>query len=181
MLSISDLLLASRKNSKDNREKIARFILENPSLLPELMGCLNHSEQSFHAEAADILKKIGKQSPELLLPHQSMLLDILLEASIHQVQWHLCQTLVVLDINDVEFDKLYPKLLEFYVSSDSRVVKASALTAFVELSLKLNTHTEKSRELIRDALKSKLPAVSARARHLNSYFTDCVRPTWWKS
>lgn len=185
MLPIPDMLLAD--NSKYSRERIAHLVLEKPSLLPELLGCLQHFKESVQAGAADILKKIGKCAPELLSPHKPLLLDALFDASIHQTQWHLCQILVLLDINDIEFDRLYPKLLELYKSSDSRVVKAFSLTALVELSLKLDKKMkldkkiEKSQELVCEALKSNLPSVSARARRLRQQITDCVRPTWWKS
>jgi hypothetical protein len=160
-------------------DQTARLVLSKPEWLPDLLDCLGHSDPAIQKRAADALKKAAKQKAELLQAHKNRLLTHLWDASIPQVQWHLCQTLALLDIEPPEFRSLRPHLLALYRHSASRVVQASALTALVKLSLKLEVEVEEGQALIREALQSKFPAVAARARHLNALFTNQTRPTWW--
>ena len=165
--------------SKSVLNRVSHLILEKPEYLSVLLECLDIDEKA-QKRAVGVLKKISQQSPQLLNPYKSLLFEHLLETSLPQVQWSLCQVIILLDIDSTEFERLRPRLLTLYQRSASRVVMAYALTAVVELSITLNLHVEEAFGMIQEALKSRIPAVAARARHLNARFTKKIRPTWWK-
>jgi hypothetical protein len=152
---MTDCLQLFGQNKKTLTGQGMRLVVEDSERGAELLACFRHSDKTIQKLAADFVKKIGLEYPQWAQHYKIQLLEVFFDTTVPQVQWHLCHLFPSLEIEPEEFEKLRPKLLDLYANSPRRAIKADALMAIVELSMRLDVHITESRDLLREALNSK--------------------------
>ena len=74
MKSLVDWLADGDLRSDGFADEAARFILQNPGLIDDLLSALDHRDPVVRSHAADALEKVGRTRPDLIKPACDVLL-----------------------------------------------------------------------------------------------------------
>ncbi|MEG3619746.1 hypothetical protein V5T82_14870 [Magnetovibrio sp. PR-2] len=143
-----------------------RLAVGKSEYVDELVDLLAHSNPAVRMRAADALEKSTVQHADLLAKHKDHLLEVAEIATQNEIRWHLAQILTRLDLHAEEMTDLAEVFGRWYRRADSRIVKASALQGLVDLAVRDQMFLDEALQMVDEALKSPIPALSARARKL---------------
>lgn len=171
MFKNSALPLAARLARGDRRvagdaPSVAAGITADPVRLPELVACLFDDDPNVRMRAADALERVSRVHAAGLAPHVERLLTEAAAIDQTEVRWHLAQTMPRLTLDDDQRRRAAALLTDWFENSPSRIVKASALQAVVDLA---ETHPDlraTSADMLGRAMRSDLPSLAERARRI---------------
>lgn len=106
----------------------ARFILQNPDLLGDLLAGLNDPDEVIRGHAADALEKVARVRPDLFAGHLTELVLIAESDSVAMVRWHIAMIFGHLAGFEGVVDQTAPVLLRLLQDS-SVFVKSWAIVS----------------------------------------------------
>ncbi|MCG5240877.1 ACT domain-containing protein [Azospirillum doebereinerae] len=145
---------------------VAADVTANPGKLPELIACLFDADPSVRMRAADSLERVSRGNPGWLDPHIEHLLTDAVAIEQAEVRWHLAQTMPRLTLNDDQRHRAAVLLADWFENSPSRIVKASALQAVVDLAERDPELRATAAEMLGRAMRSDVPSLAERARRI---------------
>ena len=146
-------------------EEAAAAAVADPPLIAVLLDGMRCQDPVVRARAADAAERAARERPELLAPHADAVIEIAAGADEQEVRWHAAQMLARTELS-AERAADATRILETYLSDDSRIVQAWALSAVTAIANDHPALRPRARELVHDKLGSEIQTVSARARAL---------------
>ena len=119
MFGFGSWLAESTLNTDGRAEEVVAVVLEHPQAFPEALDCLKSANPVVRGHAADALEKIGREKPELFLPHLDLLAATASRDPVAMVQWHLAMLFGHLAV--------YPETLPPSLEALRGLIKAKAL------------------------------------------------------
>ncbi len=118
-----DLLERLRKK-EINAEDIAKNVIENPGLLPEIFNGISSENSRIKFKSAKILRVISEKNPEILYPKMDFFIN-LLDSENKILKWNAMDVIGNLTSIDSKnkFDKIFKKYYSF-LSADSMITVA---------------------------------------------------------
>ena len=165
--TISDLLRGGNRRSIGRSNDVVKLLLCAPRRFDELMECLWSEEPIVRMRAADAAEKVSAVRPELLKPHKSKLLGLLVEAEQIELRWHLAQIIARLPLTHRERRRA-ADTLQLYLEDRSSIVRTFALQALADISRNGNDGELRRtvREIVEQSVVRGSAAMKARARML---------------
>ena len=146
--------------------EVVGLILKSPRLLDELFDGLSADDPRVRARAADALEKVSVKHAEWLQPHRSRLLNDATRIEQKEVRWHVAQIIGRLKLTPKQRNKAVRILRRYLDTSDSQIVKVSALQALANLAAQDHQLRPGVTRLAREALETGSPSLKARAKKL---------------
>jgi hypothetical protein len=104
--------LAEGDLTNDGRaNEVVSLVSANPDIFEDVFICLESTNPVIRGHAADALEKIGRDYPDLYLPHIDSIITILNKDPIPMVQWHLAMLLGHLAIYTEYIESFIPVLV----------------------------------------------------------------------
>lgn len=144
-------------------EAIAVDALESPETLKELVAAVSDARPLVTLRAANALKKVQPQRPELLVPYASRLLRVAARCEDLRTRWNLMIVIGELPLRGRD-KALALELLFEALGSESGFLRAFALTGLANLAREDTTIRRRVAPLVQKALEDTSAAVRARAR-----------------
>ncbi len=164
-MSILDKLRGGDLRSIGRSNEIVSDIEDDPALIEKVFPGLYNHDLVLKARSADVIEKVTRNRPELLLNHKKEIISILRNETQQEVCWHIAQMVPRLKYT-AEEEKEIVDGLNKYLSHQSKIVRVSALEALTDLA-------EKNKALIKEVIntirlheETGSPAIQARARKL---------------
>jgi len=170
-IGIESLLKGSDRRSIGRSNEVARLVLKQPKLFPQLIASLWHDDPSVCMRAADAAEKVSAQNPHLLERYKPQLLGLLAETEQIELRWHLAQMVPRLKLTAPE-RKRAAASLRHYLDDRSSIVRTSALQALADLSQDDAPLRIEAKELLEQAIHYGTAAMKARARRLLKQFKE---------
>ena len=144
---------------------VAEEAVADPPLISVLLDGMGSDDPAVRTRAADAAEKAARRRPELLAPHADWLIDIARRARQKEVRWHAAQMIARVEMTEARAREA-SEVLERYLSDDSHIVEAWALSAIVALANDHPALRPRAHDLVHERLESDAPSVAARARLL---------------
>lgn len=145
--------------------EVARAVLDDPRLVPDIIALLDDSDPAVVAHAAHATMQIAIDRPELFGNHIEDLLDLLDRAPQWEIGEQAPKILAVQPLSPEQVTRLHA-ILRRQVAGRSAIAAACALTAIVDLALRGLLSPADARDVHATALNSPSKALAARARRL---------------
>lgn len=158
-LSGGDLRSTGRAN------EVAAEVEAAPSLFAELFNGLYENDPIIRMRSADVIEKVTRDKPELLLGFNSKAISIMELSEQQEVCWHMAQIASRLKYSDEEERKIV-KVLKKYLRHKSKIVRVSAMTSLVDFAEKNKLLLNDVIDIIKKQIAHGSPAVKARGRKL---------------
>jgi hypothetical protein len=124
---------------------VAKLVLHQPRLFPQLIACLWHDDPIVRMRAADAAEKVSAQKPQLLARYKSQLLGLLAETTQIELRWHLAQMIPRLNLTASERQRAAGALRR-YLDDRSSIVRTWSLNALAELSQNASEQSNSSKK-----------------------------------
>ena len=145
--------------------QVAREVLDNPLILPDLLDCLHENDEAVVSHAAHAIMQIGAAEPVLFEQHADRLIVLLEQPHQWEIGEQAPKVLAELDLTAVQMDRLIPILVR-QVDDRSTIAAACALSALKRLADRRLVSAAVANEAIETASRSPRKALAARARQL---------------
>ncbi len=126
-LSGGDLRSIGRSN------EVVKDIEGDISLFKIVFTGLYNSDPIVRMRSADVIEKVTRDRPELLLNYTSNIISILITAKQQEVCWHMAQIVPRLECSPNEERKII-ETLKKYLLHKSKIVRVSAMEALAEIA-----------------------------------------------
>ncbi|MFZ4059118.1 MAG: hypothetical protein ACOYKE_13325 [Ferruginibacter sp.] len=136
----------------------------------QLFQLLKNSDRKLVMHAADAIEKITIQYPQFLLPHQTKIIEYLLQAKHIELKWHLALLVARLPLSEEELGIVWQTLTHWATDvKESRIVRVNALQGlFTLLSLQPDLITDFSCTLSMVEPEN-IPSIQARIRRFKKH------------
>jgi hypothetical protein len=166
------MLAGGDRRSIGRSDEVARFVIDHPRRVAELIECLWDPDPCVCMRAADAIEKGSRDNTALLEAHKAELLGLLAEAEQQEVRWHLALIVPRLLLTTSERRRV-AKLLQMYLADPSSIVKTFAMQGLADLALQDVAMRAAVTELIRSLTRTGTPAMRARGRKLLRQLEHC--------
>jgi hypothetical protein len=135
---------------------------------------MESKDEGLAMRAADALQKVFIRQPELVQPHTSQLVALLLTHSQKEVRWHLAQILPHLNLTKDQVKQVAQIWQDDFYNSTSSIVKTFSLQAMHDIAVHHPELQPVFDEMIAYALQNGTAAMRARAKRLLANPPDSV-------
>ena len=108
--------------SDGHANDVVQIINNNPEKIDDLLACLENPDKVVRGHAADAIEKIGREKPEIYLPHMHILLERAIQDHLSMVQWHLAMLFGHLAIYEALIDPIISVLLNLLTLESAMTV-----------------------------------------------------------
>ena len=164
-MSVLDKLRGGDLRSIGRSNEVAGDIEANVSLFETVFRGLYDSDPIVRMRSADVIEKVTRGRPELLLKHKKEIISILKNDEQQEVCWHIAQMIPRLKYTPEEKKEIVGGLNK-YLAHKSKTVRVSALEALTDLAEKNQRILKEVINTIRLHVETGSPAVQARGRKL---------------
>ncbi|MDJ0820254.1 MAG: hypothetical protein QNJ09_00415 [Paracoccaceae bacterium] len=164
-MKIAESLSGGDRRSVGRTQEVVDHVLQNRAALAELVAALAVDDAVVRMRAADALEKVSAQQPRWVDGFAQDILDAALGCEQQEVRWHAAQTLPRLQLEAGQRAAAV-ELLFACLESDSRILRAFALTGLVDFAESDAALRARVAPLVEAALASDVPSMAARARKL---------------
>ncbi len=158
-------LAGGDRRSIGRSNQVAREVLANEALFPELFLGMLQDDPVVRMRSGDSAEKITAKRPELLQPYKSQLLRLVSKHEDKEVRWHVAQMLPRLKLTRRERDDAVQILLG-YLGDESSIVKTSSMQALADFADRDGELLAEILPLIERLTRSGTPAMASRGRKL---------------
>ncbi len=128
MSQFSRWLSGGDLRSDGRAPEIAEIVLQDRSLLEDLLGCLDSDDAVVRGRAADAVERVARLNPGWLLGEMPRLLSLARSDPVPMVRWHMAMILGYLAVYPEWADALAEVLLEL-LQDDSVFVRSWAIVS----------------------------------------------------
>ncbi len=146
-------------------DAVCAKVRRDPSLFDELVRGMADPDELVRMRAADAVEKLTVNNTEPLSPYASFILGEVAAIPQQEIRWHVAQLLPRLKLNPMQKNRAV-KVLEGYLSDESRIVQTWAMDGIARLSLGNPALRLRAEALVNERLENGPPSVKARARFL---------------
>ena len=164
-MSMLDKLRGGDLRSIGRSNEIVADIEEDPTLIEKIFPGLYDPDLVLKARSADVIEKVTRNRPKLLLKHKKEIISILKNDEQQEVCWHIAQMIPRLEYTSEEEEDIIDALNR-YLAHKSKIVRVSALEALTDLAEKNQRIVKEVINTIRLHVETGSPAVQARGRKL---------------
>lgn len=133
---------------------------------PELVERLSDPDANVRMRAADALERLSRNEPALLDPLSDDLLAVGERTEQAEVRWNLARLLPRLSLSTAQRTEAAELLADWFADESSRMVRACALQAVVDLAESDGSLRAAAAEMLGEAMRSPVPSLAARARRI---------------
>ncbi len=183
MVQVENWLSGGDLRSDGASNEVAKTIIHNPELLPDLVACLDAEDGVVRGRAADALEKIGRILPDAVVPHLDRIVTASGEDEVPMVRWHLAMALGHLVMYAEKVDVIETALLE-RLEDESVFVVSWAITSLCILAFQYPARLPGIANAIVPFEKSDSAALRTRARKAMAALSgrgSSLPPGWVKS
>jgi hypothetical protein len=163
---MNEYLLSELKKKSNNTDLILELILQDLSLLRDLIYCISSAEANVKFKCTKVLRELSKTKPELLYPYFDFF-NILLDNPNNIIKWNAMD--IIANLTEIDTEKKFEGIFEKYYSL---LNEGSLITAghVVDNSGKIANVKHKLREQITNHLLSveKIPLPTEECRSILS-------------
>jgi HEAT repeat protein len=177
------LLAGGDLRSDGASNEVARTIIDNPEMLPDLVACLDVKDAVVRGRAADALEKIGRILPDAVAPFLDRIVTALGDDEVPMVRWHLAMALGHLVMVADQADRIEAALLA-RLKDDSVFVVSWAMASLCILAFRYPAKLPGIARAIAPFERSSSAALRTRARKAMAALTgkrSSLPPGWVKS
>jgi HEAT repeat protein len=183
MNSFTRTLSEGSLNSDGFANEVARIVVEQPALLPDLIDALFSTNPTVRGHAADALEKVARTCPRAVVAFLPRIVSSATKDKLAMVRWHLAMVLGHLAI--VAQDKSeYQQTLLVLLKDDSPFVRSWAITSLCIIAKHSPSQVKSIAKRIAPLTSDSSIAVSKRAQTALRVLSDANAPlpkTWIKS
>ena len=172
---LAAMLSGGTRRSIGRSEEAAAIAFEDAAARMSLVRLLDHDDPLVRMRAADALEKMSAKDPALIQGYKRHLLGLLARETQQEVRWHLAQMAPRLSLTDAERAQAFEDL-KGYLSDQSVIVQAWALTAIAEIATSDARFEAAAERLLTEASSSDHAAMRARAKALRLEREHRARP-----
>ena len=169
---ILNLLSGSDMRSLKNVDLVVRQARTDRTVIHQLVGGFDLKQEARNMRIADALEKISAEHHEALEPYVPELINILHEYHQKEIRWHMAQILPRLTLTPQELTTVRRIWKYDFHTAHSKIVRVFSLQALVDTCPHDREKHADVVELLRQAMKSGVPSLEARARLLIRTFYD---------
>jgi hypothetical protein len=162
---VIEKLKGGDRRSIGRSNEVAREVLENPALFPELFSGMLHEDPVVRMRSADAAEKVTETQPELIQPYKVQLLRGISKFSEKEVRWHVAQMLPRLKLTRSERDEAVEVLLG-YLKDKSSIVKTFSMQALADLAARDTRLLAEVLPLVERLTRFGSPAMASRGSRL---------------
>jgi len=152
--------------------EIVELIGCDQNLFDEVFIGIFDKEPLIRMRSADIIEKVSKKFPKLLGKHKTQILENLNLFKQQEVRWHIALIISYLELNKFEAEKVFSVLSYWTNNDESKIVKVNSLQALTDISLQNSNIKSKTKNLIKDQMKTNTPSIIARSKKLLKKLED---------
>ncbi|QTF08628.1 hypothetical protein HC231_12480 [Brenneria izadpanahii] len=164
-VDILEMLKGGDRRSIGLADQAAALARSDADVFAQLIHGISHPDPVIAMRCADAVEKASLARADLLAPHKSQMLKLLVTASQPELRWHIAAMVPRLSLTPDESRKAFSSLVG-YTADRSSIVKTTAMQALHDLAL---NHVELRREAlmhIRELAVIGTPAMKARGKKL---------------
>jgi hypothetical protein len=183
MTQIENWLSGGDLRSDGASTEVARTIIANPEMLPDLVACLDAEDAVVRGRAADALEKVGRILPDALVIYLDRMVIASGEDEVPMVRWHLAMALGHLAMYAEKAD-IIQKALEERLEDESVFVVSWAITSLSILAFQDPARLPGIASAIAPFERSGSAALRSRTRKAMAALTGgqtSLPPGWVKS
>jgi hypothetical protein len=162
---ILEELKGGDRRSIGRADEVAREVLANVALFPEVFSGMLGEDPVIRMRSADVAEKVSRERPELLNDYKGQLLRVVAHCPDKEVRWHVAQMLPRLKLTRRERDSAV-ELLFGYLKDQSSIVKTFSMQALADLAARDTALMTEVLPLIERLTRSGSPAMASRGRRL---------------
>lgn len=163
------VLFETLKNGKRGHigdlEEVLPVVLQNDTLLAEVVEYAASEQANIASRAAWILRKIAETDAALFLRSKSRLLNRLTLSPQWEAKAELCHIIPKLSLTKKETEQAI-RFFEACQTDASKIVRAWSLNGLYELSSAVPSIIPRVLQMVQTALNDDAPAIRARARNI---------------
>ncbi len=145
--------------------QVLRILRRNPKLTTQLVRALHDGDAIVRMRAADALEKATVAHPELLRPHQRVLVSLARRATQQELRWHLAQIIPRLPLTARQRRRA-AAAFQTYLEDRSAIVRTFAMQALADLASVDTALRPRIAAQLRRLSSTGTPAMRARGRRL---------------
>ncbi len=165
MTDILQDLRSGDRRSIGRANEVAQEIEKNSLLFGSVFSGLYDSDPVVRMRSADVIEKVTRNRPELLLNHTSEIISILTSADQQEVCWHMAQIAPRLEYTANEENQVITALKN-YLSHKSKTVRVSAIESLAIFAERNSSILNEVIDVIKSQIETGSPAVQVRGRKL---------------
>jgi len=164
-MSILDKLRGGDLRSIGRSNEVSEDIEKNVSLFETVFRGLYDSDPIIRMRSADVIEKVTRKNPQLLLNHTSEVISILTTAKQQEVCWHMAQIAPRLAYSPNKENEII-KALKRYLTHKSKIVRVSAMESLASIAERNPSILNEVIEIIKVQKAIGSPALQSRGRKL---------------
>src|SRR5690349_3152849 len=164
-IPLRDLLTGGDRRSIGRVADVLRILRRQPHRVGELVATLRDQDPLVRMRAADALEKVSAAHPQLLRPHQRVLLRLARDATQQELRWHLAQLVPRLRLTAHQRLRA-AGFFESYLRDRSAIVRTCAMQALADLASVDRRLRARVVRRLRRLTRTGTPAMQARGRRL---------------
>jgi len=183
MNSFTRTLSEGSLSSDGFANEVARIVIEQPALLPDLIEALLSPNPSVRGHAADALEKVSRTCPHEVVAFLPRIISSAINDNLAMVRWHLAMVLGHLSIVAQDLSEPQQTLLVL-LGDDSPFVRSWAITSLCIIAKHSPSQLNSIAKRIAPLTSDSSTAVSKRAQTALRVLSDSDAPlpkTWIKS
>lgn len=114
-------------------EEVAEEVAATPVLFEVVFNGMLSDDPLIRMRAADVVEKVTRNQPELLVPFKALLLNEVAASDQQEVRWHAAHMLPRLDLDEQERAAAIA-VLKGYLGDQSRLARVNAMQALADLA-----------------------------------------------
>lgn len=146
-------------------DKVVLLVNQQPELIDLIFQGMNSNDPVLCMRCADVLEKVTRNKPQLLIDYKQNLLEIFFNTTQIQVCWHVTQMLPRLPLSETQIKQVIRQLL-VNTNHRSRLVKTMSMQALVDLAFIHPTYKHEIKQHIQELIVIGSPAMKVRGRKL---------------
>jgi hypothetical protein len=149
-------------------------VLQEPELISVLFQGIEISDPVLRMRCADVIEKVTRSCPELLVPFKMHILNALSKHPQQEVRWHVAPMLARLSLTDLEENVAISVLLG-YTNDRSSILKTMSMQALSDISLRSRHLLPEIEQHIEELTAVGTPAMKARGKKLLKAIAKAAR------
>ncbi len=174
MSTILDSLAGGDRKFVGRAREVAGLVVENASLLDDLIAGIWHDDAIVRARSAVALKWVALHLPDILQPHKRKLIDDMSQIDQWEVREQFCILLPHLQLTSDDISKTV-SIFKDYLGYYSSIVRTCAMQALVDLCEFEPARRLEVAPLIEELSETGTAAMRARGRKLLKHLADTKR------
>ncbi len=163
-MSFFELLSDPDRKSLAGSETVREACRADPSLVGELVGCLEAGDDLVQMRVLDLLEKLAREGRDWVEPFRGVFLEGWHESGIWENRLQVVRALGLFDWSGEELERVLA-ILRAGLRDEQKFVRAWAMDSFARVASRHPELKEEAVGYVLEGLGSEVKSLAARARH----------------